>query len=88
MHQRLLHGIQTIARMEKIPKDNIPNGHNSKWTPFRMGTISNRHNPEWTQSRVDTIPNGYDPEWTQSQMDMIPNKHNPEWAPTCKYSYL
>ena len=52
-------GIRTIARMDTIPKDTIPN----------------EHNPEWTQSRMDTIPNGQNFEWTPSRMDIIPNEH-------------
>ena len=66
-------GIRTIARMDTIPKDTIPNGHHPEWTPSRMDTIPNGHNPEWTQSRMDTIPNGHNPEWTPSRMDTIPN---------------
>ena len=68
-------GIRTIARMDTIPKDTIPNGHNPEWTQSRMDTIPNGHNPEWTQSRMDTIPNGHHPEWTQSRMDTVPNEH-------------
>ena len=66
--------IGTIARMDTIPKDTIPNGLNSEWTQSRMGTILNGHHPEWTPSRMDTIPNAHKPEWT------LPNEHNPEWA--------
>ena len=78
----LLEGIRTIARMDTIPKDPIPNGHNSEWTPSRMDTIPNGHHPEWAPSRMDPIPNGHNPEWTQSRMDPIPNGPHPEWTPS------
>ena len=64
----LLDGIRTIARMDTIPNDTIPNGHNPEWTQSRMDTIPNGHNPERTTSRMDTIPNGHNPERTQFRM--------------------
>ena len=60
-------GIRTIARMDTIPKDTIPNGLNPEWARSRMDTIPNGHDPEWN-----------DPKWTPSRMDTIPNGHNPE----------
>ena len=47
-------GFRTIARMDTIPKDTIPNGHNPEWTQSRMDTIPNGHNPERTPSRMST----------------------------------
>ena len=73
-------GIRTIARMDTIPKDTIPNGHHSEWAPSLMDTIQNGYHPEWTLSRMDTIPNVHYPEWTLSRMDTIPNGHHPEWT--------
>ena len=52
------------------PEDPILKGHDPKWAPSQMDTISNRHDLECTPSRMDTIPNGHNSEWTLSQMDL------------------
>ena len=79
-----VNGIRIIARMDTIPKDTIPNGHNPECRQSQMDTIPIGHHPEthdseWTQSRKDTIPNGHNPERTQSRMDTIPNEHLPSY---------
>ena len=74
----LFSGIRTIARMDTIPKDTIPNGNHPEWIQSRVDTIPNGHHPEWIQSRMDTIPNGHHPEWAPSRMGTIPNGCNPE----------
>ena len=81
-------GIRTIARIDTIPKDTIPNGHNPEGTQSRVGTIPHGHNAEWTQSRMDIIPIGHHPEWTPSRMGTIPNGQNPEWTPSRMSTYL
>ena len=80
-------GIRTIARIDAIPKDTIPNEHNPERTQSRMDISPNGHYAEWTLCRMDTIPNStipneHNPEWTSSRMGTIPNGHHPEWAPS------